>query len=69
MFPSEEDRRDELATERAADLLEHMLDHLSGPDHDWIMISHEAAELARLATRIATRAGHPNPAETSTEDD
>ena len=79
MFPSEENGRDAVATERAAELLERMLDRISRPNHDWIMIAGEAAELTLLAARMAAPASveidrpqspaAPNLAETSPEDD
>jgi hypothetical protein len=56
VFPSEEYVRDAVATELAADLLERMLDRISRPNHDWIMIAGEAAELSLLAARMAASA-------------
>jgi hypothetical protein len=68
-----------MATERAADLLERMLDRISRADHDWTMIAHEAAELALLTARMAARSAAeidcdgrhapPDRPATSAEDD
>ncbi|HEX3803284.1 MAG TPA: hypothetical protein VHV75_10630 [Solirubrobacteraceae bacterium] len=55
VFPSEEGRRDEWATELAAGLAERIQEEISRRNHDWAAIARDTESLARLAAGMAWR--------------